>query len=73
MTGPSMVLVCPSESLVPRFPADPLVKGRRLWKACGTILFKRLQLTMPLLGRNRNRTYEKKDIILEKEKRKILH
>jgi transposase len=39
--------------MVPGFSADSLVKFRQLWRASGTILFKRLQFFMPLLGRNR--------------------
>ena len=56
MAGSSMVLACPLQSLVPRFSADLLVKFRRLYRAGGTILFKRLQFFMPLLGRNHNPT-----------------
>jgi hypothetical protein len=50
MAGTAMVLACPSESLVPRFSADPLAKCRKLGKACGIILFKRLQFSHATLG-----------------------
>lgn len=56
MTGFPMVLACPYRSLVPRLSADSLVKWRELRKARATILFKRLQFFMPLLGRNHNPT-----------------
>jgi hypothetical protein len=59
MAGSSMALTCPFRSLVPRFSADSLVKPRRLWKACGAILFKRLQFFTPLLGRNHKHNDEK--------------
>ena len=42
----------PLRSLVPRFSADSLVKFGRFWKTCRTILFKKLQFFMPLLGRD---------------------
>ena len=72
MTGFAMVLVCPYRSLVPRLSADPLAKFRGLWQARGTILFKRLQFFMPLLGRNHNHTNMKsKTPKSKKEKKKI--
>jgi len=62
MAGSAMVLQCPSESLVPRFSADSLVKCRKLGKACGIILFKRLQFHLPLLGRSHTQDYEKQNL-----------
>jgi hypothetical protein len=70
MAGSTMALTCPFESLAPRFSADPLVKLRRLWKACGAILFKRLQFFMPLLGRNHKYNDEKQSPKGKKEKAK---
>lgn len=66
-----MVLSCPLRSLVPRFSADSLVKFRRLWKTCGTILFKRLQFFMPLLGRDHLTTMKNKAKKAHKKKEKI--
>jgi transposase len=71
MTGPSMEPMCPNESLVPRFSADPLVKFRRLWRACGTILFKRLQFFMPLLGRKHPPYMKSKASKNQKQSKKI--
>src|SRR5690349_3185157 len=70
MAGLSMVRWCPFLSVVPGLPADPLVKCRRLWRARGTILFKRLQFPKPLLGRNRNSTHEQEKLKSEKAKQK---
>ncbi len=66
-----MVLLCPCRSLVPRLLADPLVKFRRFWQICGTILFKRLQFFMPLLGRNHNPHMKRKASTSQKRKKKI--
>ena len=71
MAGSSMALTCPFRSLVPRFSADPLVKIRRLWKACGSILFERLQFFMPLLGRSHKQHMKNKAKKGKKTKTKI--
>src|SRR5580704_1091092 len=71
MTDFPMVLACPYRSLVPRFSADPLVKFRGLWRARGTILFKRWQFFMPLLGRNHNHNMKSKTPKSTKQKKKI--
>jgi transposase len=65
-----MVLTCPCRSLVPRFSADALVKFRRFWKTCGTILFKRLQFFMPLLGRNHNIHMKNRTSKTQRQKKK---
>jgi hypothetical protein len=62
---------CPLRSLVPRFSADSLVKWRRFSRTCATILFKRLQFFMPLLGRNHNTNLNKKTSKAKKNKQKI--
>lgn len=67
-----MVPTCPFKSLVPRLSADSLVKFRGLWRARGTILFKRLPFFMPLLGRNNKLTNMKsKTPNPKKKKQKI--
>jgi len=71
MTGFPMVPSCPYRSLVPRLSADPLAKSRKLWRACGTILFKRLQFFMPFLGRNHNHNMKSKTPKSKKQKKKI--
>ena len=71
MTGSSMVLTCPFRSLVPRFSADPLVKLRRLGRACGVILFERLQFFLPLLGRSHKPHMKNKAAKAKKKKQKI--
>ena len=66
-----MALTCPFGSLVPRFSADALVKLRRPWKACGVILFERLQFFLPLLGRSHKQHMKNKAKRAKKEKTKI--
>lgn len=71
MAGVAMVLTCPCRSLVPRFSADSLAKWRRFRKTRATILFKRLQFLMPLLGRNHNASMKKKTSKSKNAKGKI--
>ena len=71
MAGSTMALTCPFRSLVPRFSADPLVRLRRLWKACGVILFKRLQFFLPLLGRSHKQHMKSKTQKAKKPNKKI--
>jgi transposase len=47
------------------------MKCRRLWRACGTILFKRLQFYVPLLGRDQPTLMKSKTSNRKKQSKKV--
>jgi len=62
-----------AQAKITLFCSGLLVKCRKLGKACGIILFKRLQFHMPLLGRSHQQNNEKQNLQIQETKAENRH